>query len=120
MLYAYRDHDGRLQRMEAGAEIAGALWIDLYAPQEAQVAAVAALGLEVPTLPDMEEIEISSRLYRQGGVDYMTVVLPGMSTGHAPMAGPVTFILSETRLVFPTAPTGRHWARPRRSGYSWA
>jgi len=105
MLYAYRDRNGRLERMEAGADIGAALWIDLYAPQEAQVAAVAALGLEVPTLQDMEEIEISSRLNRQGGIDYMTVVLPGLSTGQAPMAGPVTFILSETRLV-----TVRHHA----------
>ena len=99
MLFAYRDRDGRLERLEGGEDIAGALWIDLYSPREAQVAAVARLGVSVPSLADMEEIEISNRLYREGGVDYMTVVLPGLSMSQAPMAGPVTFILSETRLV---------------------
>ena len=99
MLIAFRAEDGRLMRMDGGADIAGALWIDLYAPQEAQVAALARLGIAVPTLADMEEIEISNRLYREGGLDYMTVVLPGLSTTQAPVAGPVTFILSEERLV---------------------
>lgn len=99
MLIAWRAQDGRLVRMDAGADIAGALWIDLYAPQEPQAAAVGRLGIAVPTLADMEEIEISNRLYREGGVDYMTVVLPGLSATQAPVAGPVTFILSEERLV---------------------
>lgn len=99
MLFAWRAENGRLARMDGGEDIAGALWIDLYAPQDAQVAALARLGVEVPTLADMEEIEISNRLYREGGVDYMTVVLPGLSMSQAPMAGPVTFILSEERLV---------------------
>ena len=99
MLIAFRAENGRLTRMDGDADIAGALWIDLYAPPEAQVAALARLGIAVPTLADMEEIEISSRLYREGGVDYMTVVLPGLSMTQAPVAGPVTFILSEARLV---------------------
>lgn len=99
MLFAYRAQDGRLARMEAGEDLAQAVWIDLYSPREAQVAAVARLGIAVPTLADMEEIEISNRLYREGGVDYMTVVLPGLSMSQAPMAGPVTFILSPDRLV---------------------
>lgn len=99
MLFAWRAENGRLAKMDGGADIAGALWIDLYSPREAQIAAVERLGIEVPTLADMEEIEISNRLYREGGVDYMTVVLPGLSMTQTPMAGPVTFILSEERLV---------------------
>ncbi|MDQ1849106.1 magnesium transporter CorA family protein [Gemmobacter fulvus] len=82
-----------------------ALWIDLYRPLPTQVADVAALGLTVPTLADMEEIEISNRLYREAGVDYMTVVLPGLSQSKEPQSGPVTFILSPERLV-----TVRHHA----------
>ena len=34
-----------------------ALWIDLYRPLDSQVSAVEALGNEVPTLADMEEIK---------------------------------------------------------------
>ena len=105
MLFAYAPANRGLARLGQAAELGEALWIDLYRPLDSQVAAVAELGLEVPTLADMEEIEISNRLYREGGVDYMTVVLPGLSTTKAPMAGPVTFILSPARLV-----TVRHHA----------
>ncbi|WP_425051557.1 magnesium transporter CorA family protein [Psychromarinibacter sp. S121] len=77
----------------------GAVWIDLYRPLPAQVAAVEALGIDVPTLADMEEIEISSRLYREDGVDYLTVVLPGMSSTQQASTGPVTFILTPERMV---------------------
>jgi magnesium transporter len=58
-----------------------------------------ALGIDVPTLEDMEEIEISNRLYREGGTDYMTIQLTGHSDTNSPIAGPVTFILSPGRLV---------------------
>lgn len=76
-----------------------ALWIDLLRPLESQIAALRTLGVDVPTLEDMEEIEISNRLYHEGDTDYMTVVLPGVSTGKTPISGPVTFILSPERLV---------------------
>lgn len=99
VLFAYRANGPKLERLPAGADPAGALWIDLYRPQDAQVDAVQALGVEVPTLADMEEIEISNRLYRENGVDYMTVVLPGMSDSKEPMTGPVTFILASHRIV---------------------
>lgn len=99
MLFAYRDRNGGLERLEGGEDIAGALWIDLYSPREAQVAAVARLGIDVPSLAEMEEIEISNRLYREDGVDYMTVVLPGLSMSQTPISGPVTFILSPRQLV---------------------
>lgn len=99
MMFAYRTDGPRLAPTDPEAPLASALWIDLYRPQPAQVEAVAALGVEVPTLADMEEIEISARLYRENGVDYMTVVLPGMSETKEPMTGPATFILSPERLV---------------------
>lgn len=99
MLLAYRARDARLERLPPGVDVAQALWIDLYRPQPEQVDAVQALGVEVPTLADMEEIEISNRLYRENGTDYMTVVLPGMSDSQEPVTGPVTFILTPQRIV---------------------
>lgn len=105
MLYAYRKSGDRLIRQSQIDPLADALWIDLYRPQPAQVAAVAALGIEVPTLADMEEIEVSNRLYRENGFDYMTVVLPGQDLEKQQISGPVTFILTPERLV-----TVRHHA----------
>lgn len=105
MLFAYRQSAGHLEQLAVSDRLQDAIWIDLYRPMPAQVQAVAALGVDVPTLEDMEEIEISNRLYREGGVDYMTVVLPGLSETRAPLSGPVTFILTPERLV-----TVRHHA----------
>lgn len=99
MLHAYRTNGPRLERMATGAPLQDAVWIDLYRPQPAQVEVVQALGIEVPTLADMEEIEISSRLYREAGVDYMTAVLPGLSDTKDPVTGPVTFILTSHQIV---------------------
>ncbi|WP_157973551.1 CorA family divalent cation transporter [Tropicimonas sp. IMCC34043] len=76
-----------------------AIWIDLYGPQPAQIARVKALGIDVPTLEDMEEIQLSSRLYREGDVDYITVVLPGMTPEGRKMSRPICFVLAPERLV---------------------
>ncbi len=99
MLYAYRDVNGHLERMATGDPLHEAVWIDLYRPLDEQSRMVADLGVVVPSLEEMEEIEVSNRLYHEGGVDYMTVVLPGLSETKAPISGPITFILSRGRLV---------------------
>ena len=99
MLLAFALRDGRLVQESPGTPPGGALFIDLHGPEAPEIAAVAALGIAVPSLEDMEEIEVSSRLYRQDGADYMTVVLPGRSEGERPVVGPVTFILTPDRLV---------------------
>lgn len=105
MLFSYAREDRRLVQLPHSADLSQALWIDLYRPQPHQAEAVRQLGIEVPTLADMEEIEVSNRLYRENGVDYLTVVLPGMSESKTPLSGPVCFILSPDRLV-----TVRHHA----------
>ncbi len=99
MLFAYCLSDGRLTQMPPDADLAGAVWIDLYCPQPEQVARVAAMGVEVPTLEDMEEIELSNRLYRLDDADYMTAVVPGQTPDKTPTAGPVTFIVTADRLI---------------------
>lgn len=99
MLIAYRESEGRLIRLSPEAPLAAALWIDLNSPTDAESTAVAALGFDIPTLEDMEEIEISNRLYRENGTDYLTVQLTGHSETNGPISGPVTFILSPARLV---------------------
>ncbi len=105
MLFAYRRDGSRLRAMGPDEPLGDAVWIDLYQPMPAQTAAVEAFGVTVPTLEDMEEIEISSRLYREADGDVMTVVLPGLSVSKVQMSGPVTFLLNANRLV-----TVRHHA----------
>ena len=99
MMFAYRPRAGRLFPLDSGQPLQDAVWIDLYRPMPGQIAAVTALGVPVPTLADMEEIEISNRLYRENGLEVMTVVLPGLSETRAPGSGPVTFLLGPDRLV---------------------
>lgn len=99
MIAAYQFENGRLVPLARGTPIDAALWVDLYKPLPGQEDLTNSLGVEVPSLADMEEIEISNRLYRENGIDYMTVVLPGMSETLQPMSGPVTFILTPARLV---------------------
>jgi magnesium transporter len=105
MIFSYRLETSRLAPIPPGEDLAQAIWIDLYRPLPEQVAAVSALGVEVPTLEDMEEIEISNRLYREGGNEYMTVVIPGLGVDGTQKAGPVTFVLNRQRLI-----TVRHHA----------
>ena len=95
------------ERLLPGAPLDAAIWIDLYQPEAAEVAAVSALGVEVPSLADMEEIELSNRLYHEGDTHVMTVVLTGQTEGEARISAPVSFLLSPARLV-----TVRHH-RPR-------
>ncbi|MES2664678.1 MAG: magnesium transporter CorA family protein [Pseudomonadota bacterium] len=107
-LLAYYEHDGALQLLPPDVPLSRAVWIDLLHPTAAESEAVCALGAEVPTLEDMQEIEISSRLYRDANTDYMTVVLTGIAPDGRELSSPVTFILQQHLLV-----TVRHYeSRP--------
>ena len=99
MMYSYVIRQGRITRQEKGAPLSEAVWIDLIAPDGTEMARLRELGVEVPTLADMEEIEISNRLYREEGQDYMTAVLPGERGDGNRVVMPVSFILSAHRLV---------------------
>jgi magnesium transporter len=85
-----------------------AVWIDMLSPTQAEEQAVqSALRLEVPTREEMEEIESSSRLYREGEVLFLTAnFLYGVERDDYGST-PITFILTNTTLI-----TLRH-ATPR-------
>jgi magnesium transporter len=77
-----------------------AVWIDLDKPTPEEDRAVEQLsGVAVPTREDMQEIEISSRLYIENGARYMTATLMCAADSSSPRLSPVTFILSGRRLV---------------------
>ena len=78
-----------------------AVWIDLIKPTADEDQAVERLaGIAVPTREDMQEIEISSRLYIENGARYMTAT-PDVLVRHreSPRTTAVTFILAGHRLV---------------------
>ncbi len=77
-----------------------AVWIDLLNPTTEEDRAVERLaGIAVPTREDMQEIEISSRLYIENGARYMTATLMCQSDTDMPKTTAVTFILAGHRLV---------------------
>ena len=98
MLTAYADNSDHLRPTDI-AQADTALWIDLLRPTPDEIALVEALGVEVPSLDEMEEIELSNRIYHEGNTDYMTVVVPGETAVGLRAAMPVTFILTEKRLI---------------------
>jgi magnesium transporter len=77
-----------------------AIWIDLKTPSPGEDKAVEKLvGIEIPTREDMQEIEISSRLYIENNARYMTATLMCATDSGNPRTTPVTFILTDHRLV---------------------
>jgi magnesium transporter len=78
----------------------GAVWLDLNRPSADEDSTVAdALGVELPTREEMQEIEISSRLYIENGARFMTAMLMSHSETPTPKATPVTFVLAGHRLA---------------------
>jgi magnesium transporter len=85
---------------DLGALPDSAVWIDLVKPTAAEDKAVERLaGIAVPTREDMQEIEISSRLYIENGARYMTATLMCAADTENPRTTAVTFILAGHRLV---------------------
>ncbi len=102
MLSVYIPHGTTLERriVESGALPDEAVWIDLVSPTTPEDKLVEELlGVAVPTREEMQEIEVSSRLYVENGARYMTATLMCQSDTASPKTTPVTFILSGHRLV---------------------
>jgi magnesium transporter len=85
---------------EAGPIPDGAIWFDLVTPTMAEDKLLeATLGIAIPTREEMQEIEVSSRLYVENGARYMTATLMYQSETATPKTTAVTFILADHRLV---------------------
>jgi magnesium transporter len=103
MLSVYVPRGTSLERspIEPGAAPSeAAVWIDLVTPTVQEDKLVETLlGIAVPTREEMQEIEVSSRLYVENGARYMTATLMCASDSATPKTTPVTFILSNHRLA---------------------
>ena len=103
MLSVFAPSAGSLKKLETvdlAALPEDAVWLDLKSPIPGEDKAVEKLvGIEIPTREDMQEIEISSRLYVENGARYMTATLMCGTDGSNPRTAPVSFILTAHRLV---------------------
>jgi len=99
----YDSVDGALSKREDVSSVSpGTIWLDLLNPSKQEDRFVEeALGIAVPTREEMAEIEVSSRLYLEGGAHYMTAVLMHQQDWliDPPTPTPITFILAGHRLV---------------------
>ncbi len=101
MIREFQNEKGRLRAVDGPPELSEALvWIDLISPtREEETTLEGRLGIGLPTKEEMEEIEISSRLYNEDGASFMTALLPANADGDDPDMCPVTFVLAGPRLI---------------------
>jgi magnesium transporter len=77
-----------------------AIWIDMVSPTDAERRKVnALLGVEMPTRADMEEIEVSSRLYQEDGGIFLTTLILSNADTDTPGTDVVSFVLTQDKLV---------------------
>ncbi|WP_104019254.1 magnesium transporter CorA family protein [Roseovarius nitratireducens] len=96
----YTHEGGGLRAVASGDDTQGAIWTDLEAPDVQMLEHLSArVGVSLPTREDQDEIEQSSRLYLDGGVPVMTVLLPARSEAGEMEVGPVSFVLLAERLI---------------------
>ncbi|MBP1842542.1 magnesium transporter [Rhizobium petrolearium] len=101
--------DGALAVSALPAEVPPAVvWYDLINPTPEEERTVGeTLGLAVPSIDEMEDIELSARLYQEDGAEFMTMTVLTRPDAGTPRKVPVTFIVKGQVLV-----TVRH-AEPR-------
>jgi magnesium transporter len=76
------------------------VWVDLLSPTEAEIRPIEQqLGLAIPSRAEMEEIELSARLYNEDGAEFMTMTAVTALDGDDPVKTPITFILKGATLV---------------------
>lgn len=103
MMTTYTVAGGRLSLHDGdqpATTLRAAVWIDLLNPSHDEVQAIKrALALELPTREEMQEIESSSRLYREGEALFLTATfLYGADQGEYGSA-PITFVLAGQTLL---------------------
>jgi magnesium transporter len=77
-----------------------AVWIDMINPsREEELFIEAAIGVAIPSRDDMDEIEVSSRLYEEHGAIYMTATIATGILRENPETHPVSFILTPAHLI---------------------
>jgi magnesium transporter len=77
-----------------------AVWVDLLSPSREEEAQVErCITLEIPTPEEMQEIELSSRLYKDNDALFMTAMMIAQSDSPDLKLEPVTFVLTPQQLI---------------------
>ena len=103
MLAAYVHQGSSLERhvvAPGGVVPEQVVWFDLVNPNPGEDKLIeGALGVAIPTREEMQEIEVSSRLYVEHHARFMTATLMCNSDTASPQHTAVTFILAGHKLV---------------------
>lgn len=101
MIRGYTCSNGKLRRVDnALASFDILIWIDLVKPtREEEDHIEHRLGIDIPSLEEMREIEESNRLYIEDDATVMTAIVPAGVAEGKPTMQPVTFVLIGGRLI---------------------
>lgn len=103
MLNAYTREGTKIAKHDPPIDsdtLARAVWLDMVAPsKDEEIAVEKVLGIEVPTIEEMQGVESSSQLYREGEATVMTIRLMSVKSSPSPKLNAVTLILAPTKLV---------------------
>jgi len=101
MILGYAPDDGRLRAVpDTLGSFTSVVWFDLVSPTAQEEADLEQrLGIGIPTREEMQEIEISSRLYVEDDAVYMTATLPARTDSDDLLMGPVAFVLANGKLI---------------------
>ena len=103
MIQAYTVEHGHMvlrEGLPTADELRAAVWIDLLNPSQTEETAVQdAIRVEVPTREEMQEIESSSRLYKEGEDLFLTAnFLYGMDAGEFGSTA-ISFVLTNSTVI---------------------
>jgi magnesium transporter len=103
MISIFTSERGCLKKSElaVGQSVpSGVIWVDLLNPSPDEVKTVSdSLKIDPPSREEMQEIELSSRIYREGDTSYMTVPIIYRAETPSPESTPITFIRTPNALV---------------------
>ena len=103
MLRIYKSQNSHLvlvDMLDGLASPTPVIWYDLLNPSVEETRLVQGqLGIEIPTRDEMQEIELSDRLYQEDGAQFMTMTAVAKLDSDNPVKVPVTFIVKGATLV---------------------
>ena len=100
MLRLYTQTSDKLVHIDFAPETGRLVWADLLKPTGEDARTIEDLvGVAIPSRDEMEEIELSARLYSEDGAAFMTVTVLADVESDDPSKTPVTFILKAETLV---------------------
>lgn len=77
-----------------------AVWFDLVNPTPEEDRLVERhVGVKIPSREEMQEIEVSARLYQEDGAEFMTITAVTQLDTEEPVTSPITFVLKGAALV---------------------